>query len=266
MSNSTHVPVRRVRTVAANTGSAPATGAPAADSQREQEYEAYEGYGSYEGYEGYEEAEHYAQPQQSGLFGNPARALALGGSIVALLLVFAVAIFIANGRSTDVGTTRDLTSGGANVPIISSVSQSGAPVQGSVPPNFEWTDPSGNKVSLASLKGKPVWINFWATWCAPCRMEMPAMQQVYSKHKDDLVILGVSMGPVDSPGEVSEFLQDKAYSWTFIHDNNQELALKYRAGNIPMSYFIGPDGTVKAVSVGAIPAEMMEDFIAQAKQ
>ena len=257
MSNPTHLPVRRVRAVSVNNG---ATGAPSLDSENAQEHGAYDGY---EGYEGYEGEEEYEQPQRTGLFSSPARALALGGSVVALLLVFAVAIFVANGRSNQ-GPVERLTT---DVAVIAKVSQTGGLTTGSVPPNFEWTDPAtGRTVSLAGLKGKPVWINFWGTWCPPSRAEMPAMQQVYSKHKDDLIILGISMAPRDDPGIVSEFLKHTSYTWTFVHDQDQAVALKYRAGSIPTSYFIGADGTVKAVSVGAIPESMMENFIAQAKQ
>ncbi|HEY0072119.1 MAG TPA: TlpA disulfide reductase family protein [Chloroflexia bacterium] len=264
MSNPTPVPVRRVRTISAYNGANGAAGvaeAPPIDSEDPGAYEAYEGY------EEYEEYDEYEQPQPRGLLGSPARALALGGSIVALLVVFAAVIFIANGRNNQKPIPQSITSGSTDVPIISNVSQSGALTRGSVPPNFEWVDAgTGKTVSLASLKGKPVWINFWGTWCPPCRAEMPAMQKVYSKHKDDLVILGVSMAPRDYPDLVSDFLKQNKYAWTFIHDDQQALALRYQAGSIPMSYFIGPDGTVKSVSVGAIPENMMEDFIAKAKQ
>ena len=268
MSNSTNLPVRRVRTISVYNEAAEA---PPEDFENAQEYEAYEGYEGYDGYEGYEGQEGtdgydgYEQTQRTGLFSSPARALALGGSVVALLVVFAVAIFIANGPGAKGGIPSGLTAGGADIPVVSRIADTGGTTQGSVPIDFEWTHARGEKVSLASLKGTPVWINFWATWCQPCRMEMPAMQRVYTKHKDDLVILGVSM-PRDSPDVVSDFLKQYSYEWTFIHDQNQDLAIKYRAGSIPMSYFIGADGTIKAFSVGAIPEHMMEDFIAKAKQ
>ncbi|HEX8219846.1 MAG TPA: TlpA disulfide reductase family protein [Chloroflexia bacterium] len=272
MSNSTKLPVRRVRTISVHNEAAEA---PSTDLENAYEYGAYEGYDGYQGYDahdgaeaddGYDGYDAYEQPQRSGLFSSPARALALGGSVVALLVVFAAAIFIANGSATSRGVPTSITSGGTDVPVISRISETGGTTQGSVPIDFEWTNSRGEKVSLASLKGTPVWINFWATWCQPCRMEMPAMQKVYTKHKDDLVILGVSMAPRDSPGLVSEFLKQYSYGWTFIHDEDQALAVKYRAGSIPMSYFIGADGTIKAMSVGAIPENMMEDFIAKAKQ
>lgn len=265
MSNPTQVPVRRVRTISAYNGAASVADTAPVDAENAEEYEGYEGYEAYESQDGYEEYDQYDEPQRTGLFSSPARALALGGSVLALLLVFAVAIFIVNTRNPQ-ALPQSVTSGVTDVPVITSISQSGALSTGAVPPNFEWTDPKGNKVSLASLKGKAVWINFWGTWCPPCRAEMPAMEKVYSKHKDDLIILGVSMGLRDNPDLVSDFLKQNPYSWTFIHDGDQELAIKYRAGSIPMSYFIGPDGVVKAVSMGAIPENMMEDFIAQAKQ
>ncbi len=264
MSNPTQVPVRRVRTISAYSGAASVVEARPVDAESAEEYEAYEGYESYDGQDAHEEYDQYDEPQRTGLFSSPARALALGGSVLALLLVFAVAIFIVNGRAPKViGEPLPRVT---DVPVISNISQNGALSTGSVPPNFEWTDSQGNTVSLASLKGKSVWINFWGTWCPPCRAEMPAMEKVYSKHKDDLVILGVSMAPRDDPSVVSDFLKQNRYSWTFIHDGDQELAMRYQAGSIPMSYFIGPDGTVRAASMGAIPENMMENFIAQAKQ
>jgi thiol-disulfide isomerase/thioredoxin len=258
------MPVRRVRTISVHGGAT--IGTPGATVDPEDE-EAYEDYDGYDGYDGSEEYAQDAQPRQPGLFSSPARAVALGGSIVALLVIFAVAIFIAAGNKTDRAIPQSITAGGTAVPVIASVAQTGGLTTGSVPPNFEWVDAgTGNKVSLASLKGKLVWINFWGTWCPPCRLEMPAMQNVYSKHKDDLIILGVSMAPRDTPDLVSEFLVQNKYAWTFIHDDNQALAMRYQAGSIPMSYFIGPDGTVKARSMGAIPENLMEQYIAQAKQ
>lgn len=259
MSNSTHLPVRRVRTAAVYEQTAPV------DAGNEQEYAAYDGYETYDGYDAYEGYEEQAQPQRGGLFGSPARALALGGSLVALLLVFSAAILIMAGRGSTPATVAP-TSGVTDVAVITSLSDTGVPSRGQVPPNFEWTDPvTKQTVSLTGLKGKPVWINFWGTWCPPCREEMPAMQKMYQKYKDDLVILGVSMGPRDDPGMVSEFLKQYNYGWTFIHDSDMQVAAKYQAVSIPMSYFIGPDGVVKAVSVGAIPENMMESMLAQAK-
>jgi thiol-disulfide isomerase/thioredoxin len=291
MSNSTHVPVRRVRTISANNGTASVEEAAPAeiegieeiDAENAEEYEAYESYArprayqAYAGQEAYEGTDEYDEyddngyeqddlPQRTGLFSSPARALALGGSVVALLVVFAVAIFIVNTRDARNPVPPSITSGSTDVPIVVNISQNGGLSNGSVPPNFTWTDPKTNQtISLAALKGKPVWINFWGTWCPPCRAEMPAMEKVYSKHKNELYILGVSMAPRDDPSLVSDFLKQNSYSWTFIHDNDQALALRYQAGSIPMSYFIGSDGTIKARSVGAIPENMMEDFIAQAK-
>jgi thiol-disulfide isomerase/thioredoxin len=261
MTNPTHVPVRRVRTVSAYNSPASVAEAAPVDAENAEEYDAYESYEAYESQDGYEEYDQYEEPQRAGLFSSPARALALGSSVLALLLVFAVAIFIVNGNTKPIPNPPP-----GDVPVISNISQSGALSTGSVPPNFEWTDANGNTVSLASLKGKSVWINFWGTWCPPCRAEMPAMEKVYSKHKDELIILGVSMAPRDDPGVVSQFLKQNPYSWTFIHDGDQGLAMRYQAGSIPMSYFIGPDGVVKAASMGAIPEELMENFIAQAKQ
>lgn len=223
--------------------------------------------------------EQYEESTPVGLLSTPGRAFALGGSLIALLAVFAAVVFLLSARGNSsvpvgagsgappiTGNNTGASTGAYKVPVISNVSQSGALSKGSVPPNFEWTDgATGQKMSLATMKGKPVWINFWGTWCPPCRAEMPEMQKVYNKHMNDVAILGVSMGPRDDPGQVIGFLNQFKYNWTFIHDGDSQLALKYQASAIPMSYFVGSDGTIKAVSVGGIQADRMEGLLSEAK-
>lgn len=217
----------------------------------------------------------YDDEPPTGLFSTPGRAFALGGSLVALLVVLSALVFMLGARNTPpvegTGSIENTSPAGmpsvqSKVPVVSNVSQTGSVTKGSIPPNFEWTDArTGQKMSLTDLRGKAVWLNFWGTWCPPCRAEMPEMQKVYNKHKDDLTIIGISLGPRDTPGLVLDYLNQFHYNWDFVQDDSQELGVKYQAFNIPMSYFIGPDGTIKAVSIGGIQANAMEGYIAQAR-
>jgi thiol-disulfide isomerase/thioredoxin len=214
-----------------------------------------------------------AEAQPAGLFGTPARAFMLGLSLVALIAVFGAIIFLLMSRNSGTPVASKTQTGSlsvgqviAGVPVIHDISKTGAVTKGSVPPDFQWTDASsGQKMSLSALHGKTVWINFWGTWCPPCKAEMPEIKKVYDKHKNDLIVLGVSMFPRDNPDLVSQFLGEYNYDWTFIHDGDQQLAVRYQAFNIPMSYFIGSDGTIKAISVGGIQADAMEKLLAEAK-
>lgn len=207
-----------------------------------------------------------------GLVGTPVRAFVLGFSVVALMAAFAVLIFMVANRNS--GTAPPVQAGQSvhrdiqsQVPVLSNMSATGGLAQGSVPPSFDWNDPrTGQKMSLAGMKGHTVWINFWGTWCPPCKAEMPEIQKVYDLHKNDnLTVLGISMAPRDDPGMVLNFLKQYQYDWTFIHDGDQQLALKYQAYSIPMSYFIGADGTIKVINVGGIQADTMEQLLAQAR-
>ncbi len=109
----------------------------------------------------------------------------------------------------------------------------------------DWTlkDWNGNDVSLKSLRGKVVLLDFWATWCGPCRMSMPGLQKLHEKYKDKPVaIFGVNCyerGPVDAAG----FIKSGGFTYPQLL-NGSEVALAYRVNGIPAYYVIGPDGKV----------------------
>jgi thiol-disulfide isomerase/thioredoxin len=133
-----------------------------------------------------------------------------------------------------------------------------APRVGMPAPDFALIDlATGERVSLLSLRGKPVWINFWATWCEACRVEMPAMQKVYEQYKDDgLVILGVDAQ--ESPEAVSKYTTEGGYTWTFLIDTDGSVLNEYFVFAIPTHFFIGRDGVIKGIEVGAPPGESVE--------
>lgn len=153
-----------------------------------------------------------------------------------------------------------LTTGGA-----SNSSAGGLPRQARVgyyPPDFTLSTLEGKSVKLSDLKGKPLWVNFWATWCPPCRAEMPEMKQKYAQFKDKgLVILGVDMS--EDPGTVKQFVKGNGYNWTFLLDSGGQVASQYYVTGIPTHLFIGTDGVIKAMQVGGIPSSMMDRYLSQ---
>lgn len=133
-----------------------------------------------------------------------------------------------------------------------------APRVGMPAPDFALIDlASGERVQLLSLRGSPVWINFWATWCEACRVEMPAMQKVYEQYKDEgLVILGVDAQ--ESAEAVNSYTTEGGYTWTFLIDTDGSVLNEYFVFAIPTHFFVDRNGVIKGIEVGAPPEESVE--------
>jgi thiol-disulfide isomerase/thioredoxin len=119
---------------------------------------------------------------------------------------------------------------------------------------------SGQAVSLSSLRGHPVWLNFWATWCAPCRDELPAMQQRYTQGQAaGLVILGVDS--TEPAATVRQFVATGSFGWSFGLDPGAASRL-YHVGAIPQHVFIDRAGVIRATHTGGIPPSEMDADLA----
>jgi len=134
---------------------------------------------------------------------------------------------------------------------------------GEMAPDFALTDLEGNPFRLSDLRGKVVFINFWATWCPPCRAEMPEIEAIYQEYKDKgVVVIGVDV--LETEDEVRQFVQRGGYSWTFVIDKTGEVAASYGIAAIPTSFFIDREGIIKAVNIGAMTKRAMETKLAEA--
>jgi peroxiredoxin len=133
----------------------------------------------------------------------------------------------------------------------------GAAVVGRPAPDFTLADLDGNQVSLSDFRGETVFINFWATWCPPCREEMPAIEALYQQYKDkDVVVLGVDI--LETEGEVRQFVEEGDYSWTFVLDTTGEVTASYQVAAIPTSFFIDKEGIIRTIQIGAMTKGAME--------
>lgn len=126
--------------------------------------------------------------------------------------------------------------------------------------DFTLVDLEGNKVSLSDFKGKKVFLNFWATWCPPCKSEMPEIEKVYQETKDsDLVILAVEIGePLDT---VKTFIDDNNYNFKVLLDSDQAVATNYGISAIPTSFFIDEQGNIVSKKIGAMTYDEMKEYI-----
>jgi peroxiredoxin len=117
-------------------------------------------------------------------------------------------------------------------------------------PNFELKDPAGQPLSLSELKGKVVFVNFWATWCLPCIEEMPAMEKLHQElQKDGLVILAVNFQ--EGPERIKEFLAKHNLTFTALLDHDGKVAERYQAWALPVSVIINKRGEIVARAMGS---------------
>ncbi len=128
----------------------------------------------------------------------------------------------------------------------------GVPVPGKTAPDFQLESLDGASISLDGLRGRPVLLNFWATWCGPCRHEMPFLQEVSQDEewkKRGLVILAVNLG--ETAPAVRKFMEVNRLSFTVLLDSEGKVGVMYNAQYIPTTYFIDNDGIIRNVKTGA---------------
>jgi len=131
---------------------------------------------------------------------------------------------------------------------------------GNIAPDFELTTLEGKTVRLSDYRGQRVFINFWATWCPPCRAEMPDMQKLYEQTDVDIEILAVNMIESEKAEEdVAEFVKDYGLTFPILLDANSDLATTYQVRAYPTSYMIDSTGRIQFIAPGA----MNHDFMVQ---
>ena len=127
---------------------------------------------------------------------------------------------------------------------------------------FKLKNLNGAEVSLSDFKGKKVFLNFWASWCPPCKAEMPDIEKLYGQTKDsDLIILAVNMG--EDKSIAKSFIDDHKYSFTVLLDLDQSVASKYNIAAIPTSFFINKEGNIISTIQGGMTLEQMKENISK---
>lgn len=134
---------------------------------------------------------------------------------------------------------------------------------GSVAPDFELADLNGETVRLSDFRGRPVILNFWATWCAPCRLEMPELQRAqdeFATAEDGPIVLAINQG--DSAEQVGEFFDEVGLTLPALLDTEIVVGKSYGAFFLPTTVIVGSDGTVAAVHRGMISRKQLDAYLA----
>jgi thiol-disulfide isomerase/thioredoxin len=133
--------------------------------------------------------------------------------------------------------------------------------EGNIAPNFEFSAFDGQRLSLSDFRGRPVFLNFWATWCTPCKAELPAMEESLRQFAgDDLAIIAVNNGEKFGPAD--RFLRDLGIDLTaFGYDPEASIVQRYEIIGMPTSYFIDAEGVITRVVAGALSKSLMQNSI-----
>ena len=136
---------------------------------------------------------------------------------------------------------------GVGAPLSSSPS----PREGFFAPDFTIDTLQGEQVKLSGLRGKVIVVNFWTTWCPPCRAETPALKMSYEAYKDlDVVILGVNLTDQDSLKEVESFVHEFGLTYPILLDRDGAVGLLYQLSGLPTTFFINREGIIRTVVIG----------------
>lgn len=131
-----------------------------------------------------------------------------------------------------------------------------APHTGFLAPDISLQDTNGKIVTLSDLKGTPIMLNFWASWCPPCRREMPAMQNAYTQYREEgFVILAINATNQDNLNAASEFISDHGLTFPILLDTYGQASNDYKVRSLPTSFFIDQNGIITDIVIGGPLAE-----------
>lgn len=134
-------------------------------------------------------------------------------------------------------------------------------------PDFTVTDADGNEVKLSSYFGTPIVLNFWASWCGPCKSEMPHFNDAAEKYDGEVIFLMVNMtdGSRETVSKAKAYVTGEGYTFPVLYDTKEDAAVTYAVYSLPTTYFIDSEGTLIAGATGAIDSKTLEKGIGMIK-
>jgi len=133
-----------------------------------------------------------------------------------------------------------------------------APQAGFSAPDFTLQTPTGESYTLSELRGQAVLVNLWATWCPPCRAEMPAIEKMYQEYKDQgFIVLAINMTYQDDPFAIVPFTKEYGLTFPILLEETGDVASAYQLRSLPSSYFINRAGIIAEVVIGGPMSEAL---------
>ena len=124
-------------------------------------------------------------------------------------------------------------------------------------------DVDGNAHKLSDFAGTPVVLNFWASWCGPCKMEMPDFEEKYQQYGEQVAFLMVNLtdGNQETVSTASSFVQSQGYTFPVYFDTDMDAAYRYGINAVPVTYFIDREGNLVSYRQGALSADVLQQGI-----
>ena len=170
-----------------------------------------------------------------------------------IFIIIGLSVFILSACSGSNSASDDNVTEGIDLEV--------APIKGALAPEFELLNLEGELVSLSDFRGKSVLVNFWATWCGPCRIEMPAIQSRFETYSPDFVVLAVDND--ESIEVVKDFVDELGLSFQVLLDPGAEIQALFRVRGYPTSMFVDPDGVIQAVHIGLMTEGQLDGYLEQ---
>lgn len=181
----------------------------------------------------------------------------------AILVLLGIGLFMGAGNLIDI--PMDQTSAPPAAQESSATEQEKHPLA----PDFTLQAADGKEYTLSDYNGKVVFLNFWATWCGPCRHELPEVQALYEKmNPSEVIVLTVTLpgGQEKSPEEIKSFVDDEGYTFPVLFDESGNVFSAYGISSFPTTFMIDKKGHIFGYVNGALRLSMMEDIIRQTQE
>jgi len=141
--------------------------------------------------------------------------------------------------------------------------EEGEPEPPPMAPDFTVTDRAGNEVHLSDFLGKPVILNFWASWCGPCKSEMPDFEEAFLEYGDEIVFMMVNLtdGYQETVDTATAYIDGQGYTFPIYFDTQYSGATTYGVNAVPVTFFVGADGSAVAYAQGALSRSVLQQGI-----
>ena len=175
--------------------------------------------------------------------------------VVLLVLVFAALLLGATRLYDTLGSQVQMDTLGTQA-----AEENGTEPAKQAAPDFTFFDLEGNPQKLSDFRGKPVILNFWASWCGPCKMEMPDFDEMYQTYGDQVHFLMVNLtdGSQETVETASSFIAEQGYTFPVYFDTEQSGAIAYGVNAVPVTYFVDAEGNFVAWQQGVLTAQTLQ--------
>jgi thiol-disulfide isomerase/thioredoxin len=176
-----------------------------------------------------------------------------------------VLLVVAAGMLAGAGLGVIILFGLGNSQLFSSLKspwdQQPAPRVGALAPDFELQNLAGETIKLSELRGKPVLINFWATWCSPCRLEMPDIQKIYEIYQGDFLVLAVNAD--EQERIVAKFAKDIGITFEVLLDPGGDVQSIYQLRGYPTTFLVDGEGVIRVQHIGLLHQAQLVEYLTE---